>query len=77
VTARIADANIAYNIYAVLSLDLLMSIFWLACMGANAGFRGEFSYSSSDSYYDKRAYTANRRGLDEISAIAGLSALMM
>lgn len=85
-----------YNIWAVLALDLLMAIFWLSSMGANAAQRASFRYavdvdycyndgSTVNSNYcvvskrdlERRAAVAGPVGLAVMSAIAGLSALMM
>ncbi len=92
-----ASANVAYNIWAVLSLDLFMAILWLSSLGANAALRATFVYNVDAVCYNngdafnseycdnyrkrddiqKRYADASNAGLAEISAIAGLSALMM
>ncbi|ERS96227.1 uncharacterized protein SPSK_01830 [Sporothrix schenckii 1099-18] len=97
VTEKVVGARAAYNYWAVLSLDLLMVVFWLSSMGANAALRGTFRYSTSAECYDdgstfnantcytsrrrdprtKRSAVAGKVALAEISAIAGLSALLM
>ncbi|KAK3380884.1 hypothetical protein B0H63DRAFT_194006 [Podospora didyma] len=43
VTEKVPAANVAYNIWAVLALDLFLAILWLASMGANAALRGRFT----------------------------------
>ena len=42
VTEKVRAANVAYNIWAILALDLFLAILWLASMGANAALRGRF-----------------------------------
>ncbi|KAK0707985.1 hypothetical protein B0H67DRAFT_325443 [Lasiosphaeris hirsuta] len=96
VTEKVPGARGAYNIWAVLSLDLLMAIFWLASMGANAANRAAFRYDVDVEYcyndgstissnhcvvskrdLEKRAAVAGSVGLACMSAVAGLSALVM
>jgi len=43
VTEKVSGARAAYNIWAVLSLDLLMAILWLASLGAIATRRAKFT----------------------------------
>ncbi|KAK4128061.1 hypothetical protein N657DRAFT_584649 [Parathielavia appendiculata] len=43
ISEKVPSAQKAYNIWAVLSLDFLMALFWLASMGANAALRAEFN----------------------------------
>ncbi|KAK3987976.1 hypothetical protein QBC44DRAFT_351443 [Cladorrhinum sp. PSN332] len=43
VTEKVTSARGAYNIWAVMSLDLFMAILWLASMGANAALRRAFN----------------------------------
>ncbi|KAL1895438.1 hypothetical protein Sste5346_005244 [Sporothrix stenoceras] len=60
VTEKATGARAAYNYWAVLSLDLLMIIFWLASMGANAALRGTFKYDTvADCYDDGSTFNAN------------------
>lgn len=60
VTEKATGARVAYNYWAVLSLDLLMIIFWLASMGANAALRGTFKYDTvADCYDDGSTFNAN------------------
>jgi hypothetical protein len=96
VSEKVPDARKLYNIWAVLALDLLMAIFWLSSMGANAALRASFIYDVTvkDCYNDgstvnsnhctivkrdleRRAAVAGSTGLAVMSAIAGLSALML
>ena len=96
VTEKFPGAHNLYNIWAVLSLDLLMAIFWLASMGANAALRASFIYDVDllGCYNDgsavnsntcivakrglvRRAAVAGPVGLAVMSAVAGLSALVM
>lgn len=42
VSEKVANYRDAYNIWAILSLDLLMAIFWLSSMAANAALRASF-----------------------------------
>ncbi|KAK0744441.1 hypothetical protein B0T21DRAFT_88408 [Apiosordaria backusii] len=42
ITEKVSGAREAYNIWAVLSLDLLMAILWLASLGAVAARRARF-----------------------------------
>ncbi|EAQ85374.1 hypothetical protein CHGG_09388 [Chaetomium globosum CBS 148.51] len=89
ITEKVASARGAYNIWAVLSLDLTMVIFWLASLGANAELRASFNVpvnvescfndgsaiNSNHCTVSKRAAVAGPVGLALISAIAGVSAL--
>lgn len=96
ITEKVPSANGAYNIWAVLSLDLFMCIMWLASMGANAALRASFKYDVEVEYcyndgsavnsnhcvlakreLEKRAAVAGSVGLAVMSAVAGLSALML
>ena len=95
VSEKIPSCHKAYNYWAVLSLDLLMAIFWLSSMGANAANRASFTVSVNADCYstgaalnsgkcvvskrdlEKRAAVATAAGLASMSAIAGLSALVM
>ncbi|KAK3303666.1 uncharacterized protein B0T15DRAFT_281724 [Chaetomium strumarium] len=43
ITEKVRGAQKAYNVWAVLSLDLLMAVFWLASLGANAALRAQFN----------------------------------
>ncbi|KAF2964996.1 hypothetical protein GQX73_g8564 [Xylaria multiplex] len=87
-TEHSASCRSGYNTWAVLSLDFLMIVLWLASLGANAAFRSSFIYSvdaecSSDgsainsghcTVY-KRAAVATPTGLAVLSSVAGVSAL--
>lgn len=89
-TEKVASAHKGYNIWAILSLDLFLAIFWLASMGANAAYRATFTAKVRvECYNDGSAVSSNKcvpvrkrefavasdAGLAMISAIAGLSAL--
>ena len=89
VSEKVASCRQAYNIWAVLALDFLMALFWLASLGANAALRASFNtkVSVTGCYDDgsavsahhctiaKRVAVATDTGLAIMSAIAGLSAL--
>ncbi|OTA80826.1 hypothetical protein M434DRAFT_401606 [Hypoxylon sp. CO27-5] len=80
----------SYNTWAILSLDALMIIFWLAAMAATANRRGTFNVSASAScvsdgsainsghcvVYTKRDFASNT-ALGVLSGIAGISAIIM
>jgi len=95
-TEKVPSAQGAYNIWAILALDLLLAIFWLSSLGANAAQRASFKYDVNVEYcyndgstvnsnfcyvskrdLEKRAAVAGTVGLAVMSAIAGLSALML
>ncbi len=52
VSEKAPNCRNAYNIWAVLSLDLFMAILWLSSMGANAALRGEFTVSVNADCWD-------------------------
>lgn len=59
VSEKAPNCQNAYNIWAILSLDLFMAILWLSSMGANAALRGTFTYKvSADCYDDGSAVNA-------------------
>lgn len=70
-----------YNYWAVLSLDLLMIIFWLSSMAANAYLRGTFKYDTyADCYNNGDTFNSNycvtyKRSLTKRAAVAGKVAL--
>ncbi|KAL7626453.1 hypothetical protein AAE478_003225 [Parahypoxylon ruwenzoriense] len=87
---KVLSCRRAYNTWAILALDLLMIIFWLAAMGATANRRGQFTVpvtatcvsdgsaiNSGHCTVWKRAGVASLGALDILSSIAGLSALVM
>ncbi|KAI0882076.1 uncharacterized protein GGS22DRAFT_54279 [Annulohypoxylon maeteangense] len=89
-TERVISCRRAYNTWAVLSLDGLMIIFWLAAMAGTANRRSKFTVSVTASCYSdgsainsghctilKRAGVANDAALGILSGIAGVSALTM
>lgn len=43
ISERLTSLRSAYNIFAVLSLDLFMTILWLAAMATNAHHRAAFT----------------------------------
>ena len=43
ITEKVASARGAYNIWAVMALDLFMAILWLASLGSNAALRAAFN----------------------------------
>jgi hypothetical protein len=56
VTEKAPTAHSAYNVWAILSLDLFMAILWLASMGANAALRSTFTVNvNADCYNDGSA----------------------
>ncbi|KAI1367172.1 hypothetical protein F5Y08DRAFT_299045 [Xylaria arbuscula] len=87
-TEHSAGCRSGYNTWAVLSLDFLMIVLWLASLGSNAAFRSSFIYSvNADCYSDgsainsghcnvyKRAAVATPTGLAVLSSVAGVSAV--
>lgn len=52
VTEKVPSANAAYNIWAVLALDLFLAILWLASCGANAALRARFKYDVNVQCYN-------------------------
>ncbi|KAK3940435.1 hypothetical protein QBC46DRAFT_385378 [Diplogelasinospora grovesii] len=82
VSEKVPSANGAYNIWAVLALDLLMAIFWLSSMGANAALRASFVYDVTvdGCYNDGSAVSSNhcivsRRGIEKRAAVASAAGL--
>ncbi|KAI1144238.1 hypothetical protein F5Y05DRAFT_22151 [Hypoxylon sp. FL0543] len=87
---KAASCRRAYNTWAILSLDGLMIIFWLAAMAATANRRGTFNVAASAScvsdgstinsghcaVYAKRDFASNA-ALGVLSGIAGISAIIM
>ncbi|CAK7242777.1 MAG: hypothetical protein STHCBS139747_004278 [Sporothrix thermara] len=80
---KVSSCRAGYNYWAVFSLDLIMMIFWLASMGANAALRGTFKYSVNAECYDDGStlnagtcYTSKRDGVvAKRSAVASKAAL--
>ncbi|KAI1265204.1 hypothetical protein F5Y18DRAFT_61684 [Xylariaceae sp. FL1019] len=85
-----ASCRRAYNTWAILSLDFVMIIFWLASLGANGAFRAAFTTSVTASCTDdgstlnaghcvvyKRYAVATQVGLGALSGVAGVSAIMV
>ncbi|KAK3944403.1 hypothetical protein QBC46DRAFT_251896 [Diplogelasinospora grovesii] len=82
VSEKVPSANGAYNIWAILSLDLLMAIFWLSSMGANAALRASFVYDVivDGCYNDGSAVSSNhcivsKRGMEKRAAVASAAGL--
>jgi hypothetical protein len=76
VSEKVPSARGAYNIWAILSLDFVMAIFWLASLGANAALRASFSIPVYNSRSLGKRDFANNEQLAIMSAIAGVSALV-
>ncbi|KAI1759302.1 hypothetical protein GGR53DRAFT_523974 [Hypoxylon sp. FL1150] len=88
---RVASCRRAYNTWAVLALDLLMIVFWLAAMAATANLRSKFTVpvtascvsdgsavNSGHCVLEKREVgVATKGALSVLSGIAGISALIM
>jgi len=85
VSEKVPSARGAYNIWAILSLDLFMAIMWLASMGANAAQRAAFRYSVTveGCYNDGSAISSNhcivskKRDLEKRAAVADDGGLAM
>jgi hypothetical protein len=91
VSEKVPSARHLYNTWAVLALDALMIIFWLAAMGALAAYRSTFRTTVQASCYSdgsainsgrcdilKRAVgVASFAALDILSGTAGLCAVLM
>jgi hypothetical protein len=89
VTEKVASARGAYNIWAVLALDFLMALFWMACLGANAALRATFNTRVTiESCYDdgssvsahhctvsKRAELSKRAAVADATGLALMSAI--
>lgn len=89
-TEKVASLRSAYIVYAVLAVDLFLTIMWLATMGATAHMRAAFKYTANISgCYDdgslidsmtcfklrKRGFVAGPVGLAEMTTVACISAL--
>ncbi|KAK4444496.1 hypothetical protein QBC34DRAFT_474725, partial [Podospora aff. communis PSN243] len=82
VSEKVSGARGLYNIWAILSLDLLMAIFWLSSMGANAAQRASFVHSVNIEYCWDDGSAVNsghcvvsKRALERRAAVAGSVAL--
>lgn len=88
-TEKVTPLRKLYHIIAVLVLDGLMVVLWLACWAAVAAKRAKYVYSVSvDNCYDdgslvgsktcfrKRSVIFFKSGLAKFAAIAGLGALV-
>ncbi|EFX05273.1 hypothetical protein CMQ_3342 [Grosmannia clavigera kw1407] len=51
-TEKVSGCRAGYNCWAILALDLLMIIFWLSSMAANAALRATFIYAVDTECYD-------------------------
>ena len=78
VSEKVASARSLYQIWAVLALDLLMAIFWLASLGANAALRASFNVSvtvtgctDDGSAISAHSCTVVKRDLAKRAAVAG------
>ncbi|KAI3336857.1 hypothetical protein HD806DRAFT_19838 [Xylariaceae sp. AK1471] len=88
-TEHSAACRSGYNTWAILSLDFLMIVLWLASLGSNAAFRSAFNTTVNAECYDdgsainaghcvtKREYLASDAGLAWLSSVAGISAVMI
>ncbi|KAI1384830.1 uncharacterized protein F4822DRAFT_374426 [Hypoxylon trugodes] len=87
---KVVSCQRAYNTWAILVLDSLMIIFWLAAMAANANLRSKFSVKVNASCVSdgsainsghcsvvKRNEFASDSALAVLSGVAGISALIM
>ncbi|KAI0115423.1 hypothetical protein F4814DRAFT_321966 [Daldinia grandis] len=87
---KVSSCRRAYNTWAILTLDGLMIIFWLAAMGATANRRSKFTVPVNASCVSdgstinsghcavwKRAGVATEGALGILSGIAGVCALVM
>ncbi|KAI1094459.1 hypothetical protein F5B19DRAFT_34375 [Rostrohypoxylon terebratum] len=90
---RVISCRRAYNTWAILSLDAMMIVFWLAAMAAVANLRSQFTVSVTASCYNdgstinsghctvyKRSDVvgvASQAALGVLSGIAAVSALVM
>ncbi|KAI2615539.1 hypothetical protein GGR54DRAFT_294164 [Hypoxylon sp. NC1633] len=87
---KVSSCRRAYNTWAILALDLLMIIFWLAAMAGTANRRSKFTVpvsascssdgsaiNSGECVISKRTDVATDAALGVLSGIAGLSALTM
>ncbi|KAI1186486.1 hypothetical protein F5B17DRAFT_359467 [Nemania serpens] len=89
-TEHSAACRSGYNTWAVLSLDFFLIVLWLASLGSNAAYRASFVVPVNADCYDdgsavnaghcvvyKRAAVAGPEGRAVISAVAGVSAIML
>ncbi|EPE08705.1 g-protein coupled receptor protein [Ophiostoma piceae UAMH 11346] len=80
-TEKVKSCRAGYNYWAVLSLDLVMIIFWLSSMGAVAHLRGTFKYDThAECYNNGDTFNSNycvtsKRSLAKRAAVAGKVAL--
>ena len=80
-TEKAKSCRAGYNYWAVLSLDLVMIIFWLSSLGAVAHLRGTFKYDTyAECYNNGDTFNSNycvtsKRSLAKRFAVAGKVAL--
>ncbi|RYP64251.1 hypothetical protein DL769_006731 [Monosporascus sp. CRB-8-3] len=90
VSEKVPAARHLYNTWAVLALDGLMIVFWLAAMGSLARYRGTFTIAVMAQCWSdgsavnsgrctvyRRADVASHGALDVLSGTAGLCAVVM
>lgn len=83
VSEKAPNCRNAYNIWAILSLDLFMAILWLSSMGANAAQRAAFVVDVTASCWDDGSavnsghcvVTGRSEGLSKRYAVAGPAGL--
>lgn len=82
ITEKVQSAQGAYNIWAVLALDSLMAVFWLASLGSNAALRATFTETVNieSCYNDGSTISSNHctisgRDLTKRRAVAGQAGL--
>jgi hypothetical protein len=73
----VKSARGAYNIWAILALDLFMAVFWLASLGANAALRATFvTPVNIEACFDDGSLTSSttcitsKRSLEKRAAVA-------
>ncbi|KAK6950535.1 hypothetical protein Daesc_008863 [Daldinia eschscholtzii] len=88
---KVRSCRGAYNTWAILTLDGLMIVFWLAAMAATANRRSQFTIpvnascvsdgstinSGHCTVWKRAAGVASKGALDILSGIAGICALVM
>jgi hypothetical protein len=76
VSEKAPNCRNAYNIWAILALDLFMGILWLSSMGANAALRSSFTVdvnadcSDDGSTFNAGHCVVSKRGLSKRFAVA-------
>ncbi|KAK4147351.1 uncharacterized protein C8A04DRAFT_24592 [Dichotomopilus funicola] len=85
ITEKVSSARKGYNIWAVLSLDLLMALFWLASLGANAQLRARFNtpvqiescFNDGSAVSSNHCIISGRSELAKRAAVAGETGLAL